>query len=59
MELVALEKVKEQFLDVLSQVEISALQQADMKKQRFHAVFQGNPGTGKSNLLPNPDSYRC
>ena len=50
MDLVALEDVKKTFLEILSQVEICALQGADLKKQRFHAIFQGNPGTGKSNL---------
>ena len=50
MELVALEEVKIQFLNILTQIEICAQQQADIKEQRFHAVFQGNPGTGKYNL---------
>lgn len=49
MKLVALERVKEQFLAIKSKVEICHKQKASLKKERFHAVFQGNPGTGMYN----------
>ena len=49
MKLVALEEVKEQFLDIKSNVETCRLQKVRARKQRFHAVFQGNPGTGMYN----------
>ena len=52
MKLVALEKVKEQFLAIKSKVEICHKQKASFRGERFHAVFQGNPGTGMRNSAP-------
>lgn len=47
MGLVGLEQVKEQVLAISAKVEICKLQKTDLKNERFHIVFQGNPGTGK------------
>lgn len=47
MELVGLEQVKEKVLNISAKVEICKLQETDLKSERFHTVFQGNPGTGK------------
>ena len=51
MKLVALEEVKERFLDIKSKIEICRQQKASVKKDRFNAVFQGNPGTGMYNSV--------
>lgn len=47
MRLVGLEEVKEQALAISAKVEICKLQETDLKDERFHIVFQGNPGTGE------------
>lgn len=47
MQLVGLEEVKEQVLAISAKVEICKLQETDLKDERFHIVFQGNPGTGE------------
>lgn len=47
MRLVGLEEVKEQVLAISAKVEICKLQGTDLKDERFHIVFQGNPGTGE------------
>ncbi|KAK3356293.1 P-loop containing nucleoside triphosphate hydrolase protein [Lasiosphaeria hispida] len=48
MALVGLEEVKEQVLAILKYVDVAKNQDVDVQKQRFHIVFQGNPGTGKT-----------
>ncbi|KAB2569195.1 Protein CbbX [Lasiodiplodia theobromae] len=50
MELVGLEKVKEQVLVIRDKVEVYKKQRADIKKERFNAIFQGNPGSGKTTV---------
>lgn len=49
MVLVGLEKVKEQVLGIRDKVEVYKKQGADIKKERFNVIFQGNPGTGQSS----------
>ena len=51
MKLVALEEVKEGFLAMKSKIETCRRQKARVKKDRFNAVFQGNPGTGMYNFV--------
>ena len=51
MNLVALEEVKERFLAIKSKIEIRRQQKARVKKDRFNAVFQGNPGTGMYHFV--------
>jgi SpoVK/Ycf46/Vps4 family AAA+-type ATPase len=51
MEYEGLERVKQQFLDIKSKVEICKEQGRDLASERFSIVFQGNPGTGKTSLL--------
>lgn len=46
MELVGLEQVKEQVLAISAKVNICRRQGIDLENERFHIVFQGNPGTG-------------
>lgn len=46
MQLVGLEKVKEEFLQLKDWVEVARRQRYDMSDERFNAVFTGNPGTG-------------
>jgi predicted AAA+ superfamily ATPase len=48
MAMVGLENVKQQVLAIRSKAETCKLQGADLSKERFNVVFQGNPGTGKS-----------
>ncbi|KAI5776929.1 P-loop containing nucleoside triphosphate hydrolase protein [Geopyxis carbonaria] len=50
MKLIGLEKVKQQALDLVSKAKIAQRQGADIKRQRFNIVFQGNPGTGKTTV---------
>lgn len=45
--LVGLKEVKEQFDNIESCVRICSLQGTNPRTERWHAVFQGNPGTGK------------
>lgn len=47
MRLQGLEGVKQQFLDIKSKVDICRKQGRSLNDQRYSAVFQGNPGTGK------------
>ena len=46
MSLVALEEVKQFFLDMKLRVETAYQRKASLRKTRFNVVFQGNPGTG-------------
>jgi hypothetical protein len=45
--LVGLKEVKEQFDNIEGCVRICSLQGTNPRTERWHAVFQGNPGTGK------------
>ncbi|KAK2762566.1 hypothetical protein FQN54_000739 [Arachnomyces sp. PD_36] len=55
MEMIGLEKVKEQVLRIKDKVEISTRQNTDLSKERLGLVLLGNPGTGMT-LLPNPST---
>lgn len=46
MELVGLERVKEQVLNIRDKVKVYRKQAVNMEKERFNVIFQGNPGTG-------------
>lgn len=48
--LVGLKEVKEQFENIEGCVRICSLQGTNPRTERWHAVFQGNPGTGKLDL---------
>ncbi|KAJ8127585.1 hypothetical protein O1611_g6051 [Lasiodiplodia mahajangana] len=50
MEYEGLERVKQQFLDIKSKVDICKEQKRDLSSERFSIVFQGNPGTGKTTI---------
>lgn len=50
--LVGLKEVKEQFENIEGCVRICSLQGTNPRTERWHAVFQGNPGTGKL-VLPS------
>ena len=51
MKLVSLEEVKDNFLAIKSKIETYRRQKAIVKRERFNAVFQGNPGTGMYNFV--------
>lgn len=57
MRLEGLEDVKNQFLDIKSKVDLCNEQGRDLKHERFHIVFQGNPGTGKYSSRVTTSSW--
>jgi hypothetical protein len=59
MALVGLKEVKEQVLAILKYVDVAKNQGVNLKKQRFHVVFQGNPGTGRQHSLPDWGPSTC
>ncbi|KAI0117806.1 P-loop containing nucleoside triphosphate hydrolase protein [Nemania sp. FL0031] len=48
MTTMGLEQVKQKFLDIMSRHYISQCQGRGLSSERLSAVFQGNPGTGKT-----------
>ncbi len=50
--LIGLDTVKSGFEGLEKYVKYSKLTGVDIQQDRFHAVFQGNPGTGKSTFYP-------
>lgn len=49
-QLVGLAHVKEQFEQIKKKIETYQKQGVDLRRERFHIKFLGNPGTGKFNL---------
>ena len=47
MNLTGLDAVKDHFEKIRRAVEINRLLGVDIRRERYHAVFQGNPGTGE------------
>ena len=45
--LVGLDAVKKTFEDIVKRVKLERRMKIDIRGRRSHAVFQGNPGTGK------------
>jgi hypothetical protein len=52
MQMIGLEKVKEEFLAVKSKVDTALRQGVSMASERFSCSMLGNPGTG----TPSPSS---
>lgn len=48
MKMTGLEEVKNQFLRIMSIIDVVLRQNIEIKDQRFGVVLLGNPGTGKS-----------
>ncbi len=51
MDMIGLEKVKEQVLRIKAKVETSIRQGTDLKKECLGLVLLENPGTGKPSLF--------
>ena len=51
MEMIGLEPVKQQILRIMDKVNVKIRQGTPLSKERFNAVFLGNPGTGIICLL--------
>ena len=54
MELVGLEEVKAQVLAIKDKIQICGQQRVNLKKEKFHVIFQGNPGTGSRRPNSTP-----
>ncbi|KAK1749921.1 helicase required for RNAi-mediated heterochromatin assembly 1 [Echria macrotheca] len=50
MTMIGLEKVKHEFLSILSRVELATLQGTSLATERFSCSMLGNPGTGKTTV---------
>jgi hypothetical protein len=54
MEMIGLESVKERFLAIVDQVDITNRQGVKLGEERFSCTLLGNPGTGKENASCPP-----
>ena len=52
LELTGLQKVKTKFFAMQDKVEVSKERGDDLAKDNYHALFLGNPGTGKVRRAP-------
>lgn len=52
MAMIGLEHVKDQVLVIKAGIDTKKRQNASFKQERFNIVLQGNPGTGKTSLIP-------
>ncbi|OCL11002.1 P-loop containing nucleoside triphosphate hydrolase protein [Glonium stellatum] len=50
MAMIGLEDVKNQVLAINNKAQVCELQGIDLAGERFNAIFQGNPGTGKTTV---------